>query len=95
MPRSHFTRRARGQRSDARGGDLFRGRAAALAAVGGWLTDPDDQGRPLVVTGQPGAGKSAVLARAVLGVEAGKAGPGWLSTPAPRPSATCSPRWPT
>ena len=74
--RSHFTRRSRGQRSHSRGGDLFRGRAAALATVGGWLTDPDDQGRPLVVTGQPGAGKSAVLARAVLDLEAAKACPG-------------------
>lgn len=74
--RGHFARRSRGQRSYARGGDLFRGRAAALAAVGGWLTDPDDQGRPLVVTGQPGAGKSAVLARAVLDLEAARIGPG-------------------
>ena len=74
--RSHFARRSRGQRSHARGGDLFRGRAAALAKLCGWLTDPDDQGRPLVVTGQPGAGKSAVLARAALGLEADRAGPG-------------------
>ena len=74
--RSHFTRRSRGQRGLARGGDLFRGRAAALTAVGGWLTDPDHQGRPLVVTGQPGAGKSAVLARAVLNLEAARTGPG-------------------
>ncbi len=74
--RSHFTRRSRGQRSRSRGGDLFRGRAAALAAVGGWLTGPREQGRPMVVTGQPGAGKSAVLARAVLDLEAGRTGPG-------------------
>ena len=64
----HFTRRARGQRSVARGGDLFRGRQAALAAIRGWLT-ADSPGRPLVVTGQPGAGKSAVLARAALALE--------------------------
>jgi WD40 repeat protein len=74
--RGHFTRRSRGQRSHARGGDLFRGRAAALAVVGGWLTAPRDQGRPLVVTGQPGAGKSAVLARAALDLEASRRGPG-------------------
>ncbi len=74
--RSHFARRSRGQRSHSRGGDLFRGRAAALARLRGWLTDPDDQGRPLVVTGQPGAGKSAVLARAALGLEADRVGPG-------------------
>ena len=74
--RSHFTRRARGQRSRARGGDLFRGRQAALAVVRGWLTAPDSPGVPLVITGQPGAGKSAVLARAVLGLQDERVGPG-------------------
>jgi WD40 repeat protein/V8-like Glu-specific endopeptidase len=74
--RSHFTRRARGQRSAARGGDLFRGRAAALDRIGEWLTAVQAPGEPLVITGQPGAGKSAVLARAALGVEAGQGGPG-------------------
>lgn len=63
---SHFTRRSRGQRSHSRGGDLFRGRQVALAVVRDWLTSPHHQGRPLVVTGQPGAGKSAVVARAAL-----------------------------
>jgi hypothetical protein len=71
----HFTRRARGQRSVARGGDLFRGRQAALAAIRGWLTT-GSPGRPLVVTGQPGAGKSAVLARAALALETEHHGPG-------------------
>jgi hypothetical protein len=74
--RSHFTRRARGQRSVARGGDLFRGRQAALAAVRGWLTSDEPPGRALVITGQPGAGKSAVLARAALALEAEQGGPG-------------------
>ena len=74
--RSHFTRRARGQRSAARGGDLFRGRAVALDRVRGWLTADEPPGQPLVITGQPGAGKSAVLARAALSVEAGHGGPG-------------------
>ena len=74
--RSHFTRRSRGQRSAARGGDQFRGRQAALAAISGWLTAEQPPGQPLVVTGQPGAGKSAVLARAALSLEAGQAGPG-------------------
>ena len=92
--RSHFTRRARGQRSIARGGDLFRGRQAALAAVRGWLTADEPPGQALVITGQPGAGKSAVLARAALGLEAERGGQGWPSTPAPPPSATFSPRWP-
>jgi len=74
--RSHFTRRARGQRSAARGGDLFRGRHAALERARGWLTSEEPPGQPLVLTGQPGAGKSAVLARAALSVEAGYGGPG-------------------
>jgi V8-like Glu-specific endopeptidase len=74
--RSHFTRRARGQRSAARSGDLFRGRHVALDRIRGWLTAGEPPGRPLVVTGQPGAGKSAVLARAALSVEAGHGGPG-------------------
>ena len=74
--RSHFTRRARGQRSAARGGDLFRGRTVALDRIRGWLTADEPPGQPLVMTGQPGAGKSAVLARAALSVEAEHGGPG-------------------
>jgi WD40 repeat protein/V8-like Glu-specific endopeptidase len=74
--RSHFTRRARGQRSAARGGDLFRGRAVALDRIRRWLTAVQAPGRPLVLTGQPGAGKSAVLGRAALSVEAEHGGPG-------------------
>ncbi len=74
--RSHFTRRARGQRNAARGGDLFRGRQVALDRIREWLTAVQAPGQPLVITGQPGAGKSAVLARAALSVEAGHGGPG-------------------
>ena len=74
--RSHFTRRARGQRSAACGGDLFRGRHVALDRVREWLTAGEPPGQALVITGQPGAGKSAVLARAALSVEAGHGGPG-------------------
>jgi WD40 repeat protein len=67
--RGHVSRRGQGQRSQSRGGDLFRGRAAALAMVTGWLQSQEPRGQILIVTGQPGAGKSAVLARAVLGLE--------------------------
>ena len=74
--RGHFTRRARGQRSAARGGDLFRGRQVALNRVREWLTADQPPGQALVVTGQPGAGKSAVLARAALSAEAGHGGSG-------------------
>jgi V8-like Glu-specific endopeptidase len=74
--RSHFTRRAFGQRSKAQGGDLFRGRQAALARIRGWLTADEPPRQPLVVIGQPGAGKSAVVARAALRMEAEHLGPG-------------------
>src|SRR5437899_12443052 len=74
--RGHFTRRARGQRSVARGGDLFRGRRAALDCIRGWLTADEPPGPPLVITGQPGAGKSAVPARAALSLEAEHGVPG-------------------
>jgi V8-like Glu-specific endopeptidase len=74
--RSHFTRRSRGQRGAARGGDLFRGRAVALDRIRGWLSADAPPGQALVITGQPGAGKSAVLARAALSVEAEHGGPG-------------------
>ena len=66
---AHFIQRAEGQRSTARGGDLFRGRRQALAAVRGWFSAVAGPGVPLVITGQPGAGKSAVLARATLDIE--------------------------
>jgi hypothetical protein len=73
---SHFSRRALGQRSVQRGGDLFRGRQVALDYIRGWLTVDEPPGQPLVVIGQPGAGKSAVLARAALNMEAEDGGPG-------------------
>jgi len=44
----HFTRRATGQRSRSRGGDLFHGRHAALSTVRSWLTAPEPPDRPLV-----------------------------------------------
>ena len=67
--RIHFVQQAAGQRSIARGGDLFRGRQDALATVCRWLLAEMDPGMPLVITGQPGAGKSAVLARAAREIE--------------------------
>jgi hypothetical protein len=64
-----FAQRAAGQRSTARGGDLFKGRREALAVVHGWLCADAGSEVPLVITAQPGAGKSAVLARAALAIE--------------------------
>jgi WD40 repeat protein len=74
--RDHFGRRARGQLSAARGGDFFRGRSAARERIGQWLDAGEPPGQPLVVTGQPGAGKSAVLAKAALPPGAEREGPG-------------------
>ncbi|GAB3901714.1 hypothetical protein GCM10029964_090910 [Kibdelosporangium lantanae] len=68
-PRGHFTARSQGYQGQVHGGDRFRGRQTALVAVTGWLQRDQPPGRPLVLTGQPGAGKSAVLARVVLDLE--------------------------
>ena len=65
----HFTQRAAGQQSIASGGDLFRGRREALAVVRDWFCADAGPGVPLVITARPGAGKSAVLGRAVLKIE--------------------------
>ena len=44
----------------------FQGRKAALAKINGWLDRDRIDHKVLVVTGSPGAGKSAVLSRVVL-----------------------------
>jgi WD40 repeat protein len=62
---SHFRRASQGHYRTMSGGDLFRGRDTALDAITAWLA-ADAPGCPLVVTGQPGSGKSVVLARAAL-----------------------------
>jgi hypothetical protein len=74
--RGHVHRRAMGQRSRVRGGDMFRGRVAALHKIAEWMAAPTCPGRPLVITGQPGAGKSAVLARVALASERTRPGAG-------------------
>jgi hypothetical protein len=63
--RMHFTQRAAGQQSFARGGDLFRGRQEALAVVGGWLR------------ADTGPGVPSRLGR-VLGSQQFSAGPFWI-----------------
>ena len=93
--RSHFTGRACGQRSVARGGDLFRGRQVALDRIRGWLTARELPGQPLVVTGQPGPASQPSWPGPRWGWRLSTAGRGWPSTPAPPPSAIFSPRWPT
>ena len=74
--RAEVAQRGRGQLSAADGGDLFHGRQAALDYIREWLTSAEPPGQPLVITGQPGAGKSAVLARAVFSAESEQDGAG-------------------
>jgi WD40 repeat protein len=63
--RRHWSPRARGVSVDSEQGYRFRGRSAALRAITGWLGREHIDRRVLVVTGAPGAGKSAVLGRIV------------------------------
>ena len=63
---AHWDPRSRGVEHAARGGWFFTGRRQALSQLVGWLTAPplaSDNVR--VITGGPGSGKSAVLARLV------------------------------
>ncbi len=62
----HWRPRARGVMTAAEGGQRFRGRHSALRRIIAWLDQPVADRRVLVVTGSPGAGKSAVLGRIVV-----------------------------
>jgi WD40 repeat protein len=61
----HWRPRARGVSVQSEPGYLFRGRTAALRQIVQWLERTAPDRRVLVVTGSPGAGKSAVLGRIV------------------------------
>jgi WD40 repeat protein len=63
--RRHWRPRARGVSIDSERGYRFRGRTAALTGIKDWLDRPAPDRKVLVVTGNPGAGKSAVLGRIV------------------------------
>ena len=63
--RRHWRPRARGVSSDAERGYRFRGRTAAMRTIVSWLNRGTVDRRVLVVTGNPGSGKSAVLGRVV------------------------------
>ncbi|WIM93144.1 AAA family ATPase [Actinoplanes oblitus] len=67
----HWRPRSRGVTTEAEPGHRFRGRETALRRIVGWLDRPASDHRVLVVTGSPGAGKSAVLARVVTTADAG------------------------
>lgn len=61
----HWLPRSRGVAVAGEGGYRFRGRHAALHRLVGALDHPVPSGRPLILTGSPGVGKSAVLGRLV------------------------------
>lgn len=48
--------------------EVFEGRDEELARIGEYLERPN--GRPLVVSGEPGSGKSALIAQAAMGADA-------------------------
>jgi WD40 repeat protein len=66
----HWRPRARGVSVNSERGWRFRGRAAALERITSWLGRTKPDRRVLVVTGSPGAGKSAVLGRVVTTADA-------------------------
>ena len=68
----HWSPRARGVPSDSEHGYRFQGRTGALQVIKDWLDRDRDRAhrRMLVVTGAPGAGKSAVLGRIVTTADA-------------------------
>lgn len=61
----HWDPRSRGVMEHGLRGNRFSGRRTALSEIRRWLSDPTDR-RILTVTGSPGVGKSAVLARVVI-----------------------------
>jgi hypothetical protein len=61
----HWSPKARGVERDAKRGWYFTGRSQALRDLTAWLVGGRVDGRVRVVTGGPGSGKSAVLARLV------------------------------
>jgi WD40 repeat protein len=58
---AHWGPRSRGVELESEAGDYFQGRAEALRALSSWLAG--DTGTIRIVTGRPGSGKSALLAR--------------------------------
>ena len=61
----HWGPRGRGVEIEAQPGWYFTGRIRVLSELVRWLTAPQPDGKAHVVTGGPGSGKSAVLARLV------------------------------
>ena len=68
---AHWDPRARGVQRAYEEGSYFTGRVVALRELVAWLSAPAHDGRIRIITGAPGAGKSAVLARLVTLSDAG------------------------
>ncbi|MGH8904289.1 MAG: trypsin-like peptidase domain-containing protein, partial [Egibacteraceae bacterium] len=89
---SHWGPRARGVERDSRPGWYFTGRRQALHELVAWLEQAPADGAVRVVTGGPGSGKSAVLARLVALADPayrariGREDPGGLDDPSAVPS---------
>lgn len=65
LDESHWDPKARGVDDSASAGWFFTGRRTALETLVSWLNSPSSDQKARVVTGLPGSGKSAVLARLV------------------------------
>ena len=70
----HWEPRARGDSTGNDSRSRFRGRETALREITKWLDRDLASRHVMVVTGAPGAGKSAVLARIVTTADSGRAG---------------------
>lgn len=63
---SHWSPKGRGVEVECEPGYYFTGRVTVLQALVSWLTSEEPDCRARIVTGGPGSGKSAVLARLVM-----------------------------
>lgn len=70
LGRRHFERRAQGRQTRAWRREMFVGREEAVSAVLAHCRGIEEPAVPLVITGPPGSGKSSVLGRAVITLEA-------------------------
>ena len=66
----HWSPRSRGATVGSERGYRFKGRRRAVQEVSDWLVAEGDERRCLVVTGSPGVGKSAVVARVITTADA-------------------------
>lgn len=62
--RGHWDPSARGVERHSERGDFFTGRTTALRELINWSERPDDRAR--IITGDPGSGKTAIIARFIV-----------------------------